>query len=149
MIGDVRWVDQRGWSSRLALSFEPKEVYVSVNPIVGTLRGLHYEVGDGAREKVAYCMRGRLWDVGVNVATGTRHSAILAAGDGMRWADGIAHGYITLEPDTELIYLMSKKYKPEHARGLRWDDPALNIDWPIKPTLMSERDRSFPDWSPA
>jgi dTDP-4-dehydrorhamnose 3,5-epimerase len=60
---------------------------------------------------------------------------------------GCAHGFLTLEPDTELSYLMTVRYDPDHQRGVRWNDPAFGIDWPFEPVVIGARDRSFPDYA--
>lgn len=146
LIKTINWVDGRGSFMKFDELFTPAEICFSSNPTVGTLRGLHYEIGEGARSKVVYCVRGKVWDVAVKVATGACGIHMLEPGDGAHWSEGMAHGFITLEPDTELLYLMSKKYRPECARGLRWDDEALIIPWPMRPNVISERDRNFPDW---
>jgi len=62
--------------------------------------------------------------------------------------EGFAHGFITLEGDTEVFYQMSEFYAPEYARGIRWNDPVFRIDWPLEPTVISEQDRSYPDYMP-
>ena len=61
--------------------------------------------------------------------------------------EGLAHGYLTLEDESETLYLISAPYAPEAARGVRWDDPAFGIDWPHEPRVMSEKDKAWPDFS--
>ncbi len=75
---------------------------------------------------------------------------VLAADGGVMLyvPEGCAHGFMTLEPETELHYQMSHPYVPSHAGGVRWDDPAFSVSWPMTPAVMSERDRSYPDFVP-
>lgn len=119
----------------------------------GTVRGLHYQVAPAAQDKLIRVVRGAIFDVVLDLRRGApsfgRHvSAELSAGN---WAQlfiprGFAHGYCTLEPGTEVVYKVSTPYAPEHERGILWDDPALEIDWPqiADPGLLSEKDRRLP-----
>jgi dTDP-4-dehydrorhamnose 3,5-epimerase len=122
-----------------------------------TLRGLHYQHAPHAEVKLVRCTRGSIFLVMVDLRSGSRTrnewlGAELTAGSG-RLAyvpEGFAQGYQTLEDDTEVAYQMSHPYVPDAARGVRWDDPALEIDWPpADQRLISERDRAWPDLSSA
>ena len=120
-----------------------------------TLRGLHYQADPHGEPKVVHCVRGRVFDVAVDLRpqspTFRRWTGIELGPDTGRMLyipPGCAHGYLTLEPDSDLIYLMGAAYQPGSARGLRWNDPAVAIPWPHHPRLMSDRDASFPDWQP-
>ncbi len=122
---------------------------LSVPP--GTLRGLHFQVPPAAQAKLVRVVRGALFDVAVDLRAGSpsygRHVSCRLSAE--EWNQlyvpvGFAHGFCTLEPDTEVIYKVSGYYAPEHDRGLLWNDPALAIDWPVSEPLLSEKDRSHP-----
>jgi dTDP-4-dehydrorhamnose 3,5-epimerase len=157
--------DERGYLARTFCEHEfsehgaPMRVVQSStihSPRRHTLRGLHYQEPPHAEIKLVRCTRGSIFLVMVDLraASATRNewlAAELSAQNG-RLAyvpEGFAQGYQTLEDDTEVLYQMSCHYVPEAARGVRWDDPALRIDWPSAPERMiSERDRSWPDLRP-
>jgi len=129
---------------------------LSVNHRAGTLRGLHYNVEPHCEAKLVRCVRGSMHDVVVDLRTGSptrfRHVGVdLTAGNGLALfvPAGLAHGFVTLEDATDVYYQMGAAYVPEAARGIRWDDPALGIDWPVTPTVMSARDAGYPDIDPA
>ncbi len=118
----------------------------------GTLRGLHYQVAPHEEAKLVRCVRGSLFDVVVDIrpdseTRGQWYGATLSA-DNRRMLyvpPGCAHGYLTLEDNSEACYLVSARYAPEAERGIRWDDPAFDIDWPIRENLvLSEKDRAWP-----
>jgi dTDP-4-dehydrorhamnose 3,5-epimerase len=125
----------------------------------GTLRGLHYQLAPHDEVKLVRCTRGRAFDVVVDIRPEspayTRWvSAELSAENRMAMyvPKGCAHGVLTLEPGTELLYQISAPFEPAAARGIRWDDPAVGIEWPdLGPMtiVMSERDRTWPDLRPA
>ena len=117
----------------------------------GTLRGLHYQLAPHAESKLIRCTRGRVFDVAVDVRAdsatrGKWCAAELSADDGrmMFIPGGFAHGFETLEEASEVFYQMSAAYAPEMARGVRWDDPGLAIDWPVADPIVSERDGTHP-----
>ncbi len=125
----------------------------SLSVEVGTLRGLHFQVPPRAQGKLLRVARGAVFDVAVDIRAGSptygRHvSAILSAENWTQiWIpQGFAHGYCTLEPDTEVIYKVTDYYAPECDRGLKWDDAALGIDWPVDPdrVRLSDKDRRQP-----
>jgi dTDP-4-dehydrorhamnose 3,5-epimerase len=120
---------------------------------VGTLRGLHFQVPPHAQGKLFRVARGSVFDVAVDIRVGSptfgQHaSAILSAESWMQiWIPaGFAHGYCTLEPNTEVIYKVTDYYFPDCDRGLQWDDAALDIKWPVDPTKvrLSDKDRRQP-----
>lgn len=129
---------------------------VSTNVRAGTLRGLHYQAEPRAEAKLVRCSRGAIFDVVVDLRAGspTRlrwFGAELSAGNGRMLfvPAGLAHGFQTLVDDSEVVYQMSEAYSPEHARGVRWDDPAFGIEWPPAPSrTLSERDRTYADYRP-
>ena len=126
---------------------------ISFNARKGTLRGMHYQVAPFAETKIVRCTRGSMYDVIIDLRpespTFTRHfGAVLTADNrkAMYIPTGFAHGFQTLEDDTEALYQISEFYSPEHSRGVRWDDPAFGIAWPPDERMLSERDRSYPDF---
>lgn len=123
----------------------------SFSPTKGTLRGLHYQRAPHEEAKLIRCVRGALHDVGVDMRpespTYRRSIGVeLRAGDlrQVYLPEGVAHGLLTLEDDTEVFYLMTGRYVADAATGARWDDPAFEIEWPAAPVVMSERDREWP-----
>ena len=119
----------------------------------GVLRGLHYQVAPTAQDKLIRVVRGAILDVAVDVRrrspTFGRHVAALVSAENWRQIYvpvGFAHGFVTLEPNTEVLYKVSAFYSPRDERGVRWDDPALGIDWGITEAqaILSDRDRRHP-----
>lgn len=128
----------------------------SLSATVGTLRGLHYQLEPHGEAKLVRCIRGRLHDVVVDLRPtsttfGKWQGIELSATNrsSLYVPRSFAHGFITLEPGTEVLYLVSTRYAPEHERGVRWDDPMFGIEWPIAPVVMSEKDRTYPDFGPS
>ena len=124
---------------------------VSFNAKRGTLRGLHYQAKPHEEAKVVRCTQGAVFDVMVDLRPGSKtfkrwHGVELSAANrrALYIPEGLAHGFVTLTDDAELLYLMSEFYHPECARGVRWDDPAFRIEWPVANPHMSERDRTYP-----
>jgi dTDP-4-dehydrorhamnose 3,5-epimerase len=125
---------------------------VSSNPQAGTLRGLHIQLTPHGEDKLIRVTRGRLYDVAVDLrrdspAFGQWTSVELSAENHRQIyiPKGCAHGFLTLENDTEILYQMTTPYVPAAAGGLRWDDPQLAIAWPFDPPpLIGERDRQLP-----
>jgi dTDP-4-dehydrorhamnose 3,5-epimerase len=167
-IADVKLVvprihrDARGFFSetynRQALSEAGMPIeFVQDNHILssepGTVRGLHFQEPPHAQGKLVRASRGSIFDVAVDIRVGSptfgQHvSAILSAENWIQiWIPvGFAHGYCTLEPDTEVIYKVTDYYAPDCDRGIKWDDRALGIKWPIDPAnvKLSEKDRTQP-----
>lgn len=141
---------------RRGLNAAVSQCNVSLSHRPGTLRGLHYQLAPHAEVKLVRCVRGAVYDVLVDVRPGSpslwRWVAVeLAAGDGrlLYVPEGFAHGFQTLEPETEVTYQVSAPHVPQAERGLRWDDPRLGIRWPLADPILSERDRSHPLLQPA
>ncbi len=157
--------DERGSFGRSYCSREfeehglaPRVVQCSVshNRKRGTLRGMHYQAAPHEEAKLIRCGRGAMYDVIVDLRpespTFCQWAAFELRAEPGRPSDmvyapsGFAHGFLTLEDDTEVIYQMSEFYAPRAARGFRWNDRAFDIQWPEPVTVMSDRDRSYPDF---
>lgn len=144
-----REIGARGLETRIA------QVSTSFSKRRGTLRGMHYQAAPAAETKIVRCTRGALHDVIVDLRpespTFTRHLAVVLTAENRKMLyvpAGFAHGFQTLEHDTEVLYQISEFYSPEHARGVRWDDPAFGISWPDDERTIADRDRSYPDFRP-
>ena len=133
------------------VKFHVSQASVSWNPTKGTLRGLHSLHISAGESKLVTCVRGRVWDVAVNVDE-TSDSYLSywsfeldgSRGDWVLIPPGYAHGFITLSSDALVTYMMSAPYNPLLEKGFRYDDPAFSISWPFRPSLISEKDASHP-----
>lgn len=132
------------------LPFTVVQANLSTNIARHTLRGMHYQAPPHGEPKIVACTCGRILDVAVDMRpdspTYRRWEAIELApelGRALHIGEGMAHGFLTLEPDSHVTYLMGAPYVPGAARGLRWDDPAIGIDWPAAPEVISERDAGY------
>lgn len=121
----------------------------------GTLRGMHYQLAPKAEDKIVRCIRGGLLDVIVDLRpespTFLKHFKIELTADNrtaLFVPKGFAHGFITLEDNTEAFYLVTEFYAPDRERGLRYNDPKLGIEWPMQPAVMSDKDKNWPDFNP-
>lgn len=126
---------------------------ISSNPHKGTLRGMHYQTAPFAEAKLVRCTRGSVYDVVIDLREDSPTFkewigvTLTAADHNMMYVpEGCAHGFLTLEDDCEVFYQISEFYDAESARGARWDDPAFRVKWPAQPQLMSDRDRTYPDF---
>jgi len=160
IVDQERREDSRGWFSRtfcmeefaeFGLAIEFPQCSTSYNERRGTLRGLHYQAAPCGEAKLIRCTRGRVFDVAVDLrpASPTRGrwtAAELSAENGrmIYIPEGCAHGFQTLEDASELFYQISVPHSPAHSRGVRWDDPAIGIDWPLATPILNERDRALP-----
>jgi dTDP-4-dehydrorhamnose 3,5-epimerase len=133
--------------------FVPVQTSLSRNLRAGTLRGMHYQPAPHGETKLVRCVRGRIFDVAVDLRTdspthrrwsGTELSAENARA--LLIPEGVAHGFITLEPDTDVLYQISPAFQPGHEAGVRWDDPAFAIRWPLPPQVISSRDAAYADY---
>jgi dTDP-4-dehydrorhamnose 3,5-epimerase len=122
----------------------------------GTLRGLHYQLAPDAEVKVVRCLRGVLWDVILDLRRrsptfGRWYGTELTAENRrmMYVPRGFAHGFLTLAPETEALYLVSAFYAPKQERGVRWNDPKFAVCWPATPHVISAKDANHPDFDPA
>ncbi|WP_282152199.1 dTDP-4-dehydrorhamnose 3,5-epimerase [Ruegeria atlantica] len=118
---------------------------------IGTVRGLHFQAPPKAQAKLVRCGQGRLFDVAVDIRSGSPtfghwvgEELSFENGRMLLVPVGFAHGFMTLEPDTEIVYKCSDTYAPETEGAIRWDDPDIGIEWPLKPTevKLSEKDAS-------
>jgi dTDP-4-dehydrorhamnose 3,5-epimerase len=155
--------DERGLFARLqcpdefasaGVPFSPVQTSLSRNPAAGTLRGLHYQRAPFAETKLVRAVRGRMFDVAVDLRpespTFRQWVAEELSSDNARALfipQGVAHGFLTLEPDTDVLYQISPRFEPGHEAGARWNDPAFAIAWPAPPQLISERDANYPDFT--
>ncbi|MEK9833398.1 MAG: dTDP-4-dehydrorhamnose 3,5-epimerase [Rhodospirillaceae bacterium] len=136
--------------------FEIVQTNLSRNRRHGTLRGLHYQGEPTPDPKLVRCIRGRIFDVAVDLRPGSdsylRWSAVELDADlqnALFVPPGCAHGFLTLEDDCTVEYFMGASYVPNLARGVRWNDPAFAIEWPFAPDVISERDAAYPDFTGA
>jgi dTDP-4-dehydrorhamnose 3,5-epimerase len=138
--------------SRHGLETSVAECSVAFNHVRGTLRGLHYQRPPHEETKLVRCTRGAAFDVAVDLR-GDSPSYLRWAGVELTAESrrafyiprGCAHGYVTLTDGCELAYQISTPHTPEAAAGVRWNDPAFGIEWPVEPLVMSDRDASYPD----
>ena len=155
--------DSRGFFARTYCRHELEErgldptvvqCNVSVNALRGTVRGMHWQAAPYEEIKMVRCTAGAIYDVVLDLRPGSptyrRHAAAELTRENrlaVYIPAGCAHGFQSLEDDSEVFYQMSELYYPDHARGVRWDDPAFDIRWPLAITAISDKDRSFPDYS--
>jgi dTDP-4-dehydrorhamnose 3,5-epimerase len=162
LIETAKFTDMRGFFSetynrermrRDGIAVEFVQDNHSLSRAAGTLRGLHFQRPPFAQAKLMRVIRGRIWDVAVDIRHGSPSfgkwmGVELSAETGQQLyvPTGFAHGFVTLESDTEIFYKVSNYYAPDHDLGIRWDDPDLGILWPLagKEPVLSERDRNFP-----
>ena len=157
---DARGLFARTWCARefetRGLETRVAQCSTSFNKRKGTLRGLHYQVPPAAETKIVRCTRGSLYDVIVDLRpsspTFLRHVGIVLTADNRKMLyvpTGFAHGFQTLEDETEILYQISEFWAPEHVRGVRWDDPVFGISWPLDERTIIERDLRYGDFRPA
>jgi len=155
-------VDERGFFARawcqdefVANGLNPSLVQCSIsyNEHKGTLRGMHYQEDPFPEAKVVRCTAGSIYDVAIDLRkespTNRKWVGVVLSAQERNMLyipPGFAHGFLTLEERTEIFYQMSERYHPEVAHGVRWDDPAFQIDWPGEVCVISERDRTLPDF---
>ena len=155
--------DERGFFGRVfcvkELEFiEPNIQLIQANDSFskkkGTMRGLHYQFSPYAEIKIVRCIKGALFDVIVDLRESSqsfmKYFGIELTGENRQMIyvpRGFAHGFLTLEDNTEALYLSSAPYSPKHERGLRWNDSAIKIRWPFDPIVVSEKDLVHPNFS--
>jgi dTDP-4-dehydrorhamnose 3,5-epimerase len=133
------------------LDTEVAQVNLATNPAAGTLRGLHFQTAPFTEVKIVQVVRGAIFDVIVDLRRGSpsfRQAMWVLLDDDTREAlylpRGVAHGYQTLVEDTIVLYTVSARYSASHTRGLHFSDPALQIPWPLEPSIISDRDLALP-----
>jgi dTDP-4-dehydrorhamnose 3,5-epimerase len=152
--------DERGTFSRIycadefrahGLELPDRQLAISQSKQAGTLRGLHYIVAAHGEAKLVRCIRGRVFDVAVDVRRHSQtfglHFAIelnVGRPSAIYIPRGVAHGFLTLEADSDILYQFSQPYRAGMESGVRWNDPTINIQWPREPVMLSERDRALP-----
>lgn len=155
--------DERGFFSRMIckqqfsdhdLDSEFVQFNTSYSKYKNTLRGLHYQIGDAAETKVIKCINGALLDVIVDLRKNSKtyknivQFELTAENRKMLYVPkGCAHGFYTLQGDTEMIYFVSNYYNGAKERTLRWNDKEFNIQWPSTPQTVSDKDNAAPDFS--
>jgi dTDP-4-dehydrorhamnose 3,5-epimerase len=154
--------DDRGWFARLHCPeafaaaghpFVPAQTSLSHNVKTGTLRGMHHQAAPYAETKLVRVTRGRAFDVAVDLRpdspthrqwVGVELDAAMA--NAVLIPEGVAHGFLTLEDETDILYQIAPAYVPGHDAGVRWNDPAFAIRWPRAPAVISDRDAGYPDY---
>lgn len=128
---------------------------LSINTLRGTLRGMHYQEPPVSEAKLVRCVRGRMFDVAIDLRPDSPHfckwagvELDAALGNALYIPEGFAHGFITLADDTAIFYQMGARFVPGAGRGVRWDDPVFAIEWPAEPLHIAERDATYPDFTP-
>jgi dTDP-4-dehydrorhamnose 3,5-epimerase len=155
--------EERGFFARLycpnefatvGIAFTPVQVNLSRNVHRHTLRGMHYQAPPYAEAKLVHVTHGTVHDVVVDLRQGSpaygRWAAFeldAASLQALYIPEGCAHGFLTLEPETDVLYHMGRIYVPGRAKGYRWNDPQLKIDWPAEPEIVSFNDTNWPDFS--
>jgi dTDP-4-dehydrorhamnose 3,5-epimerase len=127
---------------------------ISLNKEKFTLRGMHFQKSSHAEVKLIRCSRGLIYDVIVDLRPDSssymKWFSIELSLENKRMLyvpEGFAHGFQTLEDNTEVIYQMSQFFSPDHSGGFRWDDPSFNIEWPTEPIVIAPKDQAFPDFT--
>lgn len=151
---DERGFFARTWDKRIFAEHNLNENLVqcsiSFNKKKGTLRGMHYQESPYEETKLVRCIKGKIFDVIIDLR---KSSTTFMKWIGVELSDknykmlyipeGFAHGFQTLEDNTEVLYQISQYYMPEYLRGIRWDNKEVNITWPLKPTVISKKDNSY------
>jgi dTDP-4-dehydrorhamnose 3,5-epimerase len=152
---DNRGRFMRAWCTREfadnGINFQPVQANMGFSNRKGTIRGMHFQQAPALEAKLVRCTRGRIFDVAVDLRPDSPSyrkwfGTELSAGNGcmLYIPEHCAHGYQTLEDDTEMHYMASEFFVPSAVRGLRYNDPAFNIQWPLTATAVSEQDRNWP-----
>ena len=157
-IGDERGFFARSFCAeefaRRGLHSQFPQANISFNREKATLRGLHYQAEPKPEPKVVRCTRGAIFDVTVDLRPTspayrrwTGHELTAENHLALYVPSGCAHGFVTLVENSEVSYLMGETYDPALARGVRWNDPAFAVNWPLQPSVISPRDAAYPDFA--
>jgi dTDP-4-dehydrorhamnose 3,5-epimerase len=154
--------DERGFFARLwsaadfgaeGLAGTLDSCSLSFNHRAGTLRGMHYQAAPSEEIKIVRCVRGAIYDVVLDLRANSptfkrwvAHELTAENRLAFYIPRGCAHGFQTLTDGAEVLYLIAGSYDPGSGRGVRWNDPAFNIEWPMIPTVIADRDRTFADY---
>lgn len=156
---DARGFFARSWCAREfeAHGLNPRlaQCSISFSKQKGTLRGMHYQTVPHEEAKLVRCTSGSIYDAIIDLRpespTFKQYFGLTLTADNHKMLyvpESFSHGFLTLEDNSEVFYQMSEFYSAEHARGVRWNDKAFGIEWPLAPSTMSDRDRSCPDFTP-
>lgn len=153
-------IDERGYFARvfckkelakIGFNFEIVQINRSLNRKKGIIRGMHFQKPPKAEDKIVQCLKGAIYDVAVDLRQGSKTYGKWVAEELTEnnkkmflIPKGFAHGFQTLTDNAEVQYFMSEFYSPEYESGVRWNDPFLNIKWPIIPPFLSEKDKNWP-----
>ena len=154
---DARGAFEVSWESvdlnKAGIAFNPVSANHSYNTKKGTLRGMHYQLPPYGQSKLVSCISGAAYDVMVDLRPHSPtylswHAVELSAGSGksVYIPAGCAHGFVTLQDNTTIAYLIEGEYSPEAAALVRWNDPVIGIQWPVTDPILSDRDRNAPDF---
>lgn len=157
--GDDRGFFSRAWCERefedAGLSTRISQANVSLSRDKGTLRGMHLQLPPAAEIKLIRCIRGAIYDVIIDLRPGSptycEWVGVELTAENRRAfyvPEGFAHGFQTLTEDCEVFYQVSHAYSPDHETGVRYNDPRFGIEWPGEVTVISDKDRSWPDFEP-
>lgn len=160
IVETIKHIDERGEFMRLfcdeelhSITFPREIVQINFSKTIkkGTIRGLHFQRQPKAEMKFVRCIRGKVWDVAVDLRESSStyldwHGEILSSDNNRMLVipEGFAHGFQVIEPNSEIIYLHTAGYCPRSEGGIRYDDPVLKITWPLPVTSVSERDNTHP-----
>jgi dTDP-4-dehydrorhamnose 3,5-epimerase len=163
VIGAEKLVDERGFFARAwcqngfknhSLTSSFVQANISFNNKTGTLRGMHYQVAPYEEIKLVRCTRGAIYDVVIDLRpispTYKRWVGVELTADNYNMLyvpEGCAHGFQTLSDDAEVFYQVSQFYSPAHERGIRYNDPAFGIDWPMEVQIISDKDMNWPEFT--
>jgi dTDP-4-dehydrorhamnose 3,5-epimerase len=163
LIEPEKFEDERGFFARTWCKREFQAHHLNPNLVQcstsftakkGVLRGMHFQAPPHEEAKLVRCTMGAIYDVIVDLRTNsetfTQWISVELSAENRKMIyvpEGFAHGFLTLKDNTEVFYQMSEFYVPECARGVRWNDPAFSIQWPIDVRFLSNRDRTFPDFT--
>lgn len=153
-------IDERGYFSRIfcekemtknGINFKIVQISHSLSKKRGLIRGMHFQKNPKAEDRIVQCLRGAIYDVVVDLRKNSATYGRWVA-EGLNEQNkkmflipkGFAHGFQSLTDSCEVQYFMSEFYSPEHSLGVRWNDPFLNIEWPIENPILSEKDKNWP-----